>query len=624
MSFLARLGVVLGLDTAEFSKGLGDAKQQLRQFETNVKSGMALAGAAMAAATMKVVQFADEIKDTAASADVAIGTVLDVGHALQLAGGSAENAGKVLANFNKVVGEAAMGDKAAQEMFKQLGVSLQDLSQMSIEQLFRKTADALGSMDDNAKRVALGMQAFGRGIRGVDIKGFNDQMEQGHGLTKAQQKAFEDAAAAMDILDNATHNLKVSMVEFMGTGAASFIRFLSEGINGIGKMIEAMANLLRKFDEWNEKNSQFTEEYDAWSGRVTGESPYFKPLSKEGESNPSGSGRNVTPYKDTSAENKLAQLLKQLETLRFMSIEFENQLKLQVQGIEVQTQTLFMTKNQAEVYQAMYELEKKRASEVASMEQKRAEAVAAKADKKVIEEIDNQIAKINELSEVYQQRISDAIIANQTLSQSVEGGLLASFQRFQFAAVDSAHWVEMGVDSVFANMTNAINQFVETGKFSFADFTKAIIQDLIKIQMQMLITQLFAKAIGFALGSFGGVSGTPYTSAGQMTAGTSMVAGSPMTVTPLGQADGGGVGAGLPYYVGETGPELFVPSRSGTIIPNKYLGGNDQPQIVYNGPYIQNMSAIDTQSATQFLARNKDAVYAANMSASRSIPTSVR
>lgn len=617
MSFLARLGVVLGLDTAEFSKGLGDAKQQLRQFESGVKAGMAVAGAAMAAATMKVVQFADEIKDTAASADVAIGTVLDVGHALQLAGGSAENAGKVLANFNKVVGEAAMGDKAAQEMFKQLGVSLQDLSQMSIEQLFRKTSDALGSMDDNAKRVALGMQAFGRGIRGVDIKGFNEQLEEGHGLTKAQQKAFEDAAAAMDILDNATHNLKVSMVEFMGTGAASFIRFLSEGLNGIGKMIEAMANLLRKFDEWNEKNSQFSEEYDAWSGRVTGESPYFKPLSKEGESNPSGTGRKVTPYKDTSAENKLAQLLKQLETLKFISIEYENQLKEQVKGLNVRATLLDMTKNEGEVYQALYELEKKRSDEVAKLEEKRKEAVAAKADRSVLDQIDAEIAKINELAETYSTQVADAIQRNQELYQSMEGGFLASFQKFQFEAVNSAQWIEMAVDSVFSNMTSAINQFVETGKFSFADFTKAIIQDLIKIQMQMLLTALFAKAIGFAVGAFSTTPGisTNTAYAGPPTAGVA---------ASLGRAGGGEVDAGMPYYVGERGPELFVPNRSGTIVPNGSLMNNNQPQIVYNGPYIQNMSAIDTQSATQFLARNKDAVYAANFSASRSIPTSVR
>ena len=83
------------------------------------------------------------------------------------------------------------------------------------------------------------------------------------------------------------------------------------------------------------------------------------------------------------------------------------------------------------------------------------------------------------------------------------------------------------------------------------------------------------------------------------------------------------VSANSPYIVGENGPELFMPSSSGTIIPNNQLSGSmNSPQIVYNGPYIASMSAIDTQSATQFLARNKAAVWAANQSAQRSVPVS--
>lgn len=40
-----------------------------------------------------------------------------------------------------------------------------------------------------------------------------------------------------------------------------------------------------------------------------------------------------------------------------------------------------------------------------------------------------------------------------------------------------------------------------------------------------------------------------------------------------GRASGGPVSAGTPYMVGEQGPELFVPGRSGSIVPNGVLGG---------------------------------------------------
>jgi hypothetical protein len=42
--------------------------------------------------------------------------------------------------------------------------------------------------------------------------------------------------------------------------------------------------------------------------------------------------------------------------------------------------------------------------------------------------------------------------------------------------------------------------------------------------------------------------------------------------TSLFKADGGPVSANTPYVVGEVGPELFIPSSNGTIVPNNKLG----------------------------------------------------
>jgi phage-related minor tail protein len=39
-----------------------------------------------------------------------------------------------------------------------------------------------------------------------------------------------------------------------------------------------------------------------------------------------------------------------------------------------------------------------------------------------------------------------------------------------------------------------------------------------------------------------------------------------------GRAAGGPVTAGTPYLVGERGPEIVVPGRSGTVIPNNRIG----------------------------------------------------
>jgi hypothetical protein len=46
------------------------------------------------------------------------------------------------------------------------------------------------------------------------------------------------------------------------------------------------------------------------------------------------------------------------------------------------------------------------------------------------------------------------------------------------------------------------------------------------------------------------------------------------------RAAGGPVTGGMPYIVGERGPELFMPGRSGTVIPNDALGGGSTNVVV--------------------------------------------
>lgn len=164
--------------------------------------------------------------------------------------------------------------------------------------------------------------------------------------------------------------------------------------------------------------------------------------------------------------------------------------------------------------------------------------------------------------------------------------------------------------SVFSNMGSAIDNFVRTGKFAFKDFTRSVIQDIIAIQLKAQATKLLSSAFGAFSSSFGGSSGPVELSGATTYIGPAF-------------ADGGNPPVGVPSLVGEKGPELFIPRTAGTIIPNNQLAtAMSQPQVVYNGPYIANMSAIDTQSGIQFLMKNKESVWSANQSASRGLPTS--
>jgi len=171
---------------------------------------------------------------------------------------------------------------------------------------------------------------------------------------------------------------------------------------------------------------------------------------------------------------------------------------------------------------------------------------------------------------------------------------------------ESARRTEQVFNSVFGNLTSAIDNFVKTGKLSMKDLTRSIIQDLIAIQMR-------AAMLRFLGGIFGNLSAAS-------TYGT--IPGSQQTNLLAAQdagfarrAAGGSVTNNTPYLVGERGPEVFVPSGSGTIIPNNQMGNMGGVTNVTNN-YI---NAIDTKSFEDRLLNSSNAIWAANQYANKSL-----
>ena len=87
MANIARLGVALGLNSAEFVTGIDAASRKLDQFATaavGVAKNAALAlGAALSVATYQAISYADELADVAAANDIAIDSIIKLTNALE-------------------------------------------------------------------------------------------------------------------------------------------------------------------------------------------------------------------------------------------------------------------------------------------------------------------------------------------------------------------------------------------------------------------------------------------------------------------------------------------------------------------------------------------------------------
>lgn len=109
-----------------------------------------------------------------------------------------------------------------------------------------------------------------------------------------------------------------------------------------------------------------------------------------------------------------------------------------------------------------------------------------------------------------------------------------------------------GADRAGQAIENALLRAVRTGKIGF--------EDLKRVAMSVL-NEIAAEAMRGGLDAiFGGKSGGSGGS-GLLSSILALFGGSP------GRATGGPVSPGRPYWVGERGPELFVPASSGSVTP---------------------------------------------------------
>ena len=639
MANVARLGVVMGLDTAEFSAGLQEAFKALDEFKAKIIELGSLA--AFSEMTNKAMEYADSIVVTAKANDVTTASVLELSKALEENGGSAENTSQIYSAFNQKVESAALGSAKTQEAFSRLGVSLKDLATLSSQALFEKTIQSLAKIKDSVTRNGLAFQLLGKAIKGVDIQGLASTLEEAKGSMKKYAESVNQAhelhlelkASSKQILlvfTNAFIPTIVAMKQAFGDTTkegGGIVGVITDIVNVIGVLFRyATTTVIGIVDTFKFAVIEIGNIFKAViSGNLDAVINTYKAYDDKIKAmveadakfadnllNPKSGGAKSEA--DPQVQRQIVQANgAKIGAAKELSEEYKKQADLQLLQVEQARNLIGLTKDEIAVQQAV--------NKVIDANQKAQDAI----DKKIAG-TSNQTAQGRELISIYQQQ-------KQAIAD-MEGDYIAKTQQAVQATIDYQKTFEFGWDSAFKSysenatnyakmatdmfnsltntMSNAIATFVKTGKINFGDLATSMISDMLRIQAQAMASRALSSLFG--MGSGDGIF-----------TGGAMTPGGAYGPSYGAFASGGSPADGVPSLVGENGPELFVPSRSGTIVPNNQLGSTLAGMgggTTYNGPYIASMQAIDTQSAMQFIAKNQTAIWAANQTAQRSLPQS--
>lgn len=202
--------------------------------------------------------------------------------------------------------------------------------------------------------------------------------------------------------------------------------------------------------------------------------------------------------------------------------------------------------------------------------------------------------------------VLESVNARQAAERNWLTGAKNAFHEYMDSGTNAAKMTQDLFTKAFQGLEDALVKFATTGKISFKELATSIIGDLVRIQAKAAITNLLGAMMGSSgYDSSGNPSGGGTNWMGLLKIGMAAFggfSGGAGAGANLATADGGYRAAGQSLLVGEQGPELFVPTGAGKVIPNDMLGGGGNVNITFN------VNSLDPRTAASVLAENKDVI----------------
>jgi hypothetical protein len=532
---LGNLLIKLTADTGEATGDIGKAAHQIERDMQTMATKAAAAGAlignvmgdvvvALSRAAKEAVMFGDKMQKMSQRTGMAVGRLSEIAFASDLADVSIGQVSAGLAQFNKALVDADKDGGKAQQMFEALGVSVTEGPQVAFEQM----AVAINSLPDGETKAAAMRAAFGRAGDAMIpmLAGLDDATEKARrlGLTLS-----EDMARDSEKFNDAMTTL--------GAGLSALVR------NSLSGTVSVLAEMSNQLVNAAAKGQFFTgvlyEMGRASAAVLGGIAALFGDEKVVDEAAKSFASMTIKPA--GGAAPAPAPTVDQAKLRAALSRSGASG-RVGKGGRSVRDDNLAGRQSQEWMASQSSRMAKERAKEMAEAADANNQASDALEERARLEfkwgqEFTNMtLAEIKE----WEKRKFAAIDAMEQISEErtrMVNGFDESGKKIGESAKKNSEWArDLGL-----SFTSAFEDAVIAGK-KFSDVLRSLAQDIAKMMLRKAVTEPLASAAGsFLEGIF--------------------------------RAEGGPVTAGSSYIVGEQGPEMFVPSVSGSIVPNHAMGG---------------------------------------------------
>lgn len=481
----------------------------------------------------------------------------------KMVGVELEGVGNAFKFMQKNIAEASnpISDQAI--ALKLLGVSLDDLKgKASMEQFFL-LADAFNKLEDDENRAAIAMAIFGRAWDAIiplikkgsaDIaKAMREAREEGAALTEEEVKNLDAYGDAVDKVLAKTKIAAGRGIMEIGEFYKWMTRQNKESVSAVEKLSAAYEALLIK--------AGLASGRSVVSGKIASiivPNPEPPPKEKAGSLEEEKAAIAKKKKADEDAKKERERLDKEYAQLHAKNLAEEGRAVHDALASEMGMDQEYVD-IRAKIRMDEFKDWQKQEEERAKVEEKyytdqidqlQGLQDAQRAEFEITEKIGEYRAEDAFNAAMYWGNAEQALtLLNEGLYEQFrimdEGrnkvSALSNLYATVFRGKDGviADMANVAVDA-FHGMTEALVEFVMTGKERFRDFANSVIADIMRIAVRQAIVQPIAQGL---MGAFG-------------------------IATPVAARAGGGpVFGGSTYLVGERGPELFMPSSSGSIIP---------------------------------------------------------